>query len=87
MNQDTMTQATPDVGVLPLASRFALVSAVSFVACNLVLSLVFEDLYCNMVSKRWAAEVGSMCGAFLSMALCGIKGQSCAVVVRLDRLC
>ena len=45
MNQDTITQSTPDVVVLPPPSRIALVSAVSFAVCNLLLSIVFEDLY------------------------------------------
>ena len=45
MNQDTITQATPDVVVLPPPSRIALVSAVTFAVCNLLLSIVFEDLY------------------------------------------
>ena len=40
-----MTQAIDDRVVLPPPSRLALTSAVTFAACNLVLSIVFGDLY------------------------------------------
>ncbi len=45
MKQASKVQSTPDLVVLPPVSCLALVSAVSFAAFNLVLSVVFEDLY------------------------------------------
>jgi len=40
-----MNQATAESVVLPPPSRLALASAVGFASCNLVLSIVFGDLY------------------------------------------